>query len=470
MTIVLYWIGALTTGFAADNVYNVFPNDKGCEEYPCLNLSYLIDNHQNHFTSNTTIVFSDAEYNISTNVIIQNVSNFSLIGTSYSKIICFPENQFIYFYNVVNIMIKNMSFSHCGNSINNNSHWASIVFDKCTNVHISKVYIITPIGYGVIAYNMYGYNILENVSIHLGRLKPFKDSRFFTCGYGLHLSYIDSDDVNTDKYVFASVSNISLTMVLPSESFCDSCCGSNYYERFKGIFEVFLKQFNYAVLLEINNSNFSNLIGNVVMIKVEAFNSNGIHFNNCKFTHINNGKLDNKISLYPVEKFSQIVVSFYQCDDYSAKYRTNVLISLVDCEFSQIKCNKRLKVNSAILHVESVLTCYHKNASAILIRLSNITFFDNIYVLINIAVSMNNEPPPIIVVTEDVFHVKENMIFDNLIYLNNAQMHFNGVTRFVRNYLFTSIIFSDSAKLTFTNTTIFHKNEACINLLNLNGK
>ena len=95
---------------------------------------------------------------------------------------------------------------------------------------------------------------------------------------------------------------------LSDGNLCDSCCGSHYYETFKGIFEVVLKQFDYVALLEIKNSNFSNLIGNVVMIKVEAFSSNSINFKNCIFTRIGNSIPD--LTSYPIN-FLQNVVSFY---------------------------------------------------------------------------------------------------------------------------------------------------------------
>ena len=76
--VMLYYVGAMiSAGLTADNVYEVLPDGERCVQRPCLYLNYLIDNHQDYFTSNTTIMFSEAQYSITdNNMIIQNVSNF----------------------------------------------------------------------------------------------------------------------------------------------------------------------------------------------------------------------------------------------------------------------------------------------------------------------------------------------------------------------------------------------------------
>ena len=128
-------------------------------------------NHQDYFTSNTTIMFSEAQYSITgNNMIIQNVSNFSLLSDSLFEIVCSPW-KFLLFHNVVNLTFKNMNFSECGNSLNNGSHWASMVFNECTNVLLTDVHISNPVEYGIIAFNLFGYNILENISVYYGETK-----------------------------------------------------------------------------------------------------------------------------------------------------------------------------------------------------------------------------------------------------------------------------------------------------------
>ena len=305
----LYWLGAMITGFTADKIYNVLPDSKRCVQHPCLYLYYLIDNHQHYFTSNTKIIFSE-EHHLHTNMIIQNISNFSLLATFYGEIICLPQS-FIYFHNVVNITINNIAFLECGNSLKNDSqwlYWASILY-------VHDVYISNPVGYGIIAYNMLGHNILENVYVDMGRQKSFSNSCLYTCSYGLHMSFFDSNVVQMDQNVTLIITNINvdLTLKLPdnSKTLCDTCCGKNYYEKFRAIFEVFLKQHHYPVLIAIKNSKFSHLIGNVMMIDVESLANNDIFFSDCDFTHMNNYEQKGKTSLDPKEYYSQHVAT--QC-------------------------------------------------------------------------------------------------------------------------------------------------------------
>ena len=179
-------------GYTADNTYNVLSDNSRCVHHPCLYLSYIIDNHQDYFTSDTKIIFSEVKHLMATNMIVQNVFNFSLISVTYSEIICSPQ-KFIYFHNVVNVTIKNLRFSKCGNSLHNKyrPYWGGVVFDKCTNVRVSNVHISNPVGYGLITINMFGYNAMKNISVHMGRQKPFEsfNNALFSCSYGLHLNY-----------------------------------------------------------------------------------------------------------------------------------------------------------------------------------------------------------------------------------------------------------------------------------------
>ena len=158
--------------------------------------------------------------------------------------------------------------------------------------------ISDPVGYGIIAYNMHmlGHNIIENFSVHMRRQKPFESFKdnLSTCSYGLHLDFFDSDDLNmlTSTAGFITISKMSLTM-LSDFTMCKNCCGLNYYRRFRRIFEIYLKQHNYRVVLAITNSSFSHLIGNIMMVSAESLLSNSISFDSCEITKNNNfGKLE----------------------------------------------------------------------------------------------------------------------------------------------------------------------------------
>ena len=160
------------------------------------------------------------------------------------------------------------------------------------------------------------------------------------------------------------------------------------------------------------------------MIDVESLANNDIFFSDCNFTHMNNFNQDKKFSLNPKEYYSQHALGVYyriDCDGYLTDLDVNPTstISFVDSNFRQIDHYPKL-ISIDILHVELLTSCYYKKDGFILIVLRNVAFYDNLSVLVNItAVSMNYEPP-ISIITEDIFHIEENMLEDKpLIYLKN---------------------------------------------------
>ena len=56
-----------------------------------------------------------------------------------------------------------MNFSECGNSLNNGSHWASMIFNECTNVLLTDVHINDPVGYGIIALDTIFWKIFLSI-------------------------------------------------------------------------------------------------------------------------------------------------------------------------------------------------------------------------------------------------------------------------------------------------------------------
>ena len=104
--------------------HHVHPDNIPCLQPPCHTLEYFTNNSDEYFVSDTTLLFDQGEYyHIKVNFTIQNVSNFSLIGTPntsdptspVSVIRCLP-NRRIYFYNVTTLLIRYLMFEECGSS------------------------------------------------------------------------------------------------------------------------------------------------------------------------------------------------------------------------------------------------------------------------------------------------------------------------------------------------------------------
>ena len=61
-------------------IYNVTPDDTTCHH--CHNLQHYLLNTTKYFTSNTQLLFLPGLHHLHTNLIIQNVHNISLIGST----------------------------------------------------------------------------------------------------------------------------------------------------------------------------------------------------------------------------------------------------------------------------------------------------------------------------------------------------------------------------------------------------
>ena len=200
----------LITGVTADNVHHVLPNDKLCINLPCRELQYYIDNGHRYFISNSKFFFVEGTYyHFRTDLIVQNVANISFIGRALSNtssptsiIRCLPEHT-IKFYNVQNITISNIYFKDCGDDVAiavehsdiiiqpseyQPKYWASIFFIACINIKVTNVHIDNPVGYGITCANVMGKNVLNNITMIMGRHKLYQ-SLLDTCSNGIYIMY-----------------------------------------------------------------------------------------------------------------------------------------------------------------------------------------------------------------------------------------------------------------------------------------
>ena len=167
--LLLLWVNT-----TAGSVYNITPDD---HYYPnticrrCHNLQHYLFNTTKYFTSNTQLLFLPGLHHLHTDLIIQNVHNVSLIGstTNGTTIIQCNSSVGIVLTNITNLMVTNIAVQNCfGNEYNN----ATVLIKQCTNVQLRHVVIEeNNNSYGVVGINIMGDShfsyIASNVfSIH----------------------------------------------------------------------------------------------------------------------------------------------------------------------------------------------------------------------------------------------------------------------------------------------------------------
>ena len=124
-------------------VYTVTPDD---HYYPnttchhCHNLQHYLLNVTKYFTSNTQLLFLPGLHHLHTDLIVQNVHNISLIGstangTTLDTVIQCNSSYAIVMTNITDLTMNSMIIKGCNKKVG--IHWASVTIENCVNVDLS---------------------------------------------------------------------------------------------------------------------------------------------------------------------------------------------------------------------------------------------------------------------------------------------------------------------------------------------
>ena len=176
-------------------IYTVTPTDSddnmnSCEDNDCHNLQHYLLNVTKYFTSNTQLLFLPGLHYLHTDLIIQNVHNISLIGST-AVIQCNSTNSVgIMISNTTNIMVKDMTIQSCSivTSYQNNRipTKASIEILNCCSVCMQNIIIIGEPQFGIIATNVLKEFSLLSITSK-GIKVYFTDLKSNSCLYSMPL-------------------------------------------------------------------------------------------------------------------------------------------------------------------------------------------------------------------------------------------------------------------------------------------
>ena len=143
----------------AGSVYNVTPGDHYYPNTTCHHCHSLQHYLLKYFTSNTQLLFLPGLHHFHTDLIIQNVHNSSLIGsttngTTPDTVIQCNSSIGIVMTNTTNLIVTNITVRSClGNEYNN----ATVLIKQCTNVQLRHVVIEeSHNSYGIVGINILG--------------------------------------------------------------------------------------------------------------------------------------------------------------------------------------------------------------------------------------------------------------------------------------------------------------------------
>ena len=162
MIIILLILSLLHT--TTSTVYTVTPDDHYYHNitcHHCHNLQHYLLNITKYFTSNTQLLFLPGLHHLHTDLIIQNVHNISLIGstangTTLDTVIQCNSSVAMVMTNIVDLTMKNMVIKGCTNSLDG-MYVATVTIKNCINAILSYLQIY-PTFYGALC--LLGKNIL----------------------------------------------------------------------------------------------------------------------------------------------------------------------------------------------------------------------------------------------------------------------------------------------------------------------
>ena len=154
-------------------IYNVISDDYNSTCNHCHTLQYYQLNISKYFTSNTQLLFLPGVHYLNTDFIIQNVHNFSLIGSTtngskLNSVIQCTESVSIKMINIVNLTVSNLMIRMYEISLNNasDSLHSSVIFANCRNVLVDHLKIYKYKFYSLLAINVLGKSHFSHISCH----------------------------------------------------------------------------------------------------------------------------------------------------------------------------------------------------------------------------------------------------------------------------------------------------------------
>ena len=250
----------------ADNCYS----PSTCHH--CHNLQHYLFNVTKYFTSNTQLLFLPGLHHLYTDLIIQNVHNISLIGSTANSttlgtvtIQCRPSVGII-MTNITELRMSNIQLSDCqtmSNSLNNQKHTFAIQLKDCYNIQLDNVTITGKYSHHLLAVNILGNSSFINLACNR-----------------LVLTLLLYNEVNViNKYHSVLIDNYTTVPIK-----------FNYFPNIAiidRIITVYMYQCVYSVKLEVINTKVICLSeSNCHLFNLKVMPNeygNLIHFNQCTF-------------------------------------------------------------------------------------------------------------------------------------------------------------------------------------------
>ena len=261
-------------------------NTTSCPSQPCATLSqYCVDNDTLPVLSNVEYHFLPGEHHVPANMELQNLSNFSIIGTvskpSPLAVLVLLDCSQSYIINIIdsyNVTIANVILKQC-----DRQQLTNLLISSCYSCTIENVIFINL---GLVGSNLIGTSHLTKIVIKANREK----SKFLMFCQGITLTYRDQQS-STDHKHHLIMNQINII------GDGNKCYSSN---NIVGLHIIISME---TLTITLTNSLFYNLAYTTLFIFNRCCGKNTLYVENCSFeNNIHKNTNDAQITLQPLIK------------------------------------------------------------------------------------------------------------------------------------------------------------------------
>ena len=257
--------------------------------------STLTSNSSRYFKSYTKICFPLGTFNLSTKLIINNVTNISIIGTDSVKptsIKCF-NNSFLAISNSKFVEIQNLKLETCGANaqqyieVEDMQAYTALLLQNVRSVALFNIVFKNSYGHSIIGINLMDFSVIQQVTVFYVNDSSVRKERkggiilMFTDELTNHSNYGKQQNILIESCQVYYMKNIWAR-------------NQQFYKLKKLLialaFGFSLHQQKYPVSIKILNTNVTNVnaqYGPLVLILHNSNNTNNISFLNSTFSSNN---------------------------------------------------------------------------------------------------------------------------------------------------------------------------------------
>ena len=252
------------------NIYYVTPEYGNTDDDTNNTLSHYLNHTDKYFTSNSQLCFLPGKHILSADLILKNISNFTLTGINFTIIHCISHVS-VMVVNVTNFKFENIKLVNCGKSQEtflysdfkqmieimidnhiNDEHSTAILLYNCTSVVIKNTnMLVDKYSTGLLAVNVMNITEITNVNVQIN-CNSIPSAYTQPLGRGILFYYNDRNGTND---TFANV-----TICRFHYNTHDLCL---HYQQY--VMKFLLYQNQYNVSITIKDTLFSNLINTTAL-------------------------------------------------------------------------------------------------------------------------------------------------------------------------------------------------------------